>query len=151
MSSRENNFAVISVNVSTVKGSQKESVDTIEVDENGVIGDAHYRTSGKEISMLDKDIVDRFTEENGMDALHSGVMGENITIRADGKFTPQVGEEIRIGEVILIVTQIGKKCHGDGCAIFRNIGKCVMPSAGIFCSVREGGVIAPGMHGSKHP
>jgi len=37
------------------------------------------------------------------------------------------------------VTQIGKKCHGDGCAIYSAVGKCVMPKEGIFVRVlREG-------------
>ncbi len=47
--------------------------------------------------------------------------------------------EIFIGEVELEVTQIGKKCHGDGCAIFSQVGKCVMPKEGVFCRVLSGG------------
>ena len=40
------------------------------------------------------------------------------------------------------VTQIGKECHND-CAIKRAVGKCVMPTEGIFAVViREGTVTA---------
>jgi len=46
-----------------------------------------------------------------------------------------------IGEAELEVTQIGKRCHGDGCAIFREVGKCVMPREGIFCRVIRGGTV----------
>lgn len=43
----------------------------------------------------------------------------------------------------LEVTQIGKKCHGDSCAIYREVGKCVMPKEGIFCRVLAGGTVKP--------
>lgn len=42
------------------------------------------------------------------------------------------------------VTQIGKKCHGEKCAIFRETGDCVMPKEGIFCRVVRGGTLRAG-------
>ena len=42
------------------------------------------------------------------------------------------------------MTQIGKRCHGDGCAIFQAVGRCVMPKEGLFCRVLAGGEVAPG-------
>ncbi len=32
----------------------------------------------------------------------------------------------------LEVAQIGKECHGPGCAIFQQVGKCVMPAEGLL-------------------
>jgi molybdopterin adenylyltransferase len=43
-------------------------------------------------------------------------------------------------DVILEVTQIGKKCH-IGCAIFKEVGRCVMPKEGIFARVLKGGIV----------
>ena len=74
-------------------------------------------------------------------------MGGNITCRISEPDTPKVGDRILIDKVLLQVEKIGKECHGDGCAIFRRIGRCVMPSSGIFCSVVRGGKIEPGMTG----
>jgi molybdopterin biosynthesis enzyme MoaB len=48
------------------------------------------------------------------------------------------------GDVVLEVTQIGKKCHGAGCAIFNETGDCVMPKEGIFCRVLNGGTLKAG-------
>jgi molybdenum cofactor synthesis domain-containing protein len=48
------------------------------------------------------------------------------------------------GGLDLEVTQIGKTCHGDTCAIFREVGKCVMPSEGIFCRVLQPGRLKAG-------
>lgn len=140
-------FLVVSVNTSQNKGTPKTPVKSIQITGGGVVGDAHHGTIEKEVSILDRDIVAEFAKTNILDTIPCGAMGENITISAGGRFNPQVDDEIRVGKTVLTVTQIGKKCHGDGCAIFRNIGKCVMPSEGIFCLVREGGTITPGMHG----
>jgi len=55
-----------------------------------------------------------------------------------------VGARMRVGEARLEVTQIGKACHNEGCAIKRQTGDCVMPGEGIFASVIGEGVIKPG-------
>jgi molybdenum cofactor synthesis domain-containing protein len=47
-------------------------------------------------------------------------------------------------EVELEVTQIGKKCHGAGCSIYKEVGNCVMPKEGIFLRVKKGGYLKAG-------
>ena len=43
------------------------------------------------------------------------------------------------------MTQIGKECHADhGCAVARQVGKCIMPTQGIFTKVIKGGIIRIG-------
>jgi cyclic pyranopterin phosphate synthase len=46
-------------------------------------------------------------------------------------------------QVLLEVTQIGKECH-DRCAIYHQVGDCVMPREGIFTRVVRGGPVKPG-------
>ena len=41
------------------------------------------------------------------------------------------------------MTQIGKECHAH-CAIYRQMGECIMPREGVFARVLAGGTIAPG-------
>jgi molybdenum cofactor synthesis domain-containing protein len=53
-------------------------------------------------------------------------------------------DRFKAGTVELEVTQIGKKCHGKGCAIFVEVGKCVMPQSGIFSRVIRGGILRKG-------
>jgi MOSC domain-containing protein YiiM len=54
-----------------------------------------------------------------------------------------VGTRLKVGEVELEITQIGKACH-KGCAIRDLVGDCVMPREGVFARVLRGGVVVPG-------
>jgi len=55
-----------------------------------------------------------------------------------------VGTRMSAGkQVILEVTQIGKECHA-GCAIFQQVGKCIMPEEGVFARVIRGGPVRAG-------
>ena len=42
------------------------------------------------------------------------------------------------------VTQIGKECHNQGCAIKKQVGSCVMPIEGIFTRVLSSGWVKVG-------
>jgi MOSC domain-containing protein YiiM len=46
-------------------------------------------------------------------------------------------------QVTLEVTQIGKECHTK-CAIYRQVGKCIMPTEGVFARVQNGGIVRIG-------
>ena len=41
------------------------------------------------------------------------------------------------------MTQIGKECHAH-CAIYHQVGDCIMPREGVFEIVLEGGEVRPG-------
>ena len=54
-----------------------------------------------------------------------------------------IGSLLKIGDLELRVTQIGKECH-QGCAIKQEVGQCVMPREGIFARVEKAGIIKAG-------
>ena len=71
-----------------------------------------------------------------------GEFAENITTKGLVLYEMKPGDIIKIGkDAVMEVTQIGKKCHGDGCAIYTAAGRCVMPKEGIFCKVITNGNI----------
>jgi len=41
------------------------------------------------------------------------------------------------------MTQIGKECHSH-CAIYKQVGDCIMPREGVFAIVKQGGSITVG-------
>jgi molybdopterin adenylyltransferase len=134
---------VISVNVSKEKGTIKLPVDSIEVNNQGVAGDAHSGYWNRQISLLAQESVDKFGKEANRE-FKPGEFAENITTQGIALHVTRPLDRFKIGETELEVTQIGKGCHGDGCAIFREVGNCVMPKEGIFCRTIKSGKIMPG-------
>lgn len=134
---------VLSVNISEKKGVIKESVNEIIITEKGVENDAHAGDWHRQVSLLAKESIDKFEEVLGR-KLEFGEFAENITTEGITLYTMKPGDILNIADVKLEITQIGKKCHGDGCAIFSQVGKCVMPKEGIFAKVLKTGKIKPG-------
>ena len=137
-----NTGAVVSVNVSEAKGESKRPVSEIRIDLNGIAGDAHAGPWHRQVSLLAQESIDRFATASTR-TFNPGDFAENITTRGLDLTSLQLLDRLTIGTVELEVTQIGKACHGDGCAIYQQVGKCVMPKEGIFCRVIQGGVIRP--------
>ena len=79
----------------------------------------------------------------GVEGLCSGKFAENITTEGIILYELPVGTKLRIGQVLLEVTQIGKECH-KGCEIMKLVGDCIMPREGIFAKVLEEGYIKAG-------
>lgn len=138
----ETNRYIVSINISTEKGTVKKPVETVIVNETGIDGDAHSGRWHRQISMLAKEDVDRFSLLDAKDrGFEPGEFAENLTTLGIDYKKVSLLDRFRIGDVELEVTQIGKKCHGDGCAIYVEVGKCVMPKSGIFTRVIQGGQI----------
>ena len=73
-----------------------------------------------------------------------GDFAENLTTEGIDLASLLVGTYVSVGkEVLLEITQIGKECH-TGCAILRQIGKCIMPKEGVFAKVIRGGLVQAG-------
>jgi len=134
---------VVSVNVSREKGTVKRPVEHIVIDARGVVGDAHAGAWHRQVSILGEERIEAFAREAGR-RIEPGEFAENVTIRGVELARVAPLDRFRIGDVELEVTQIGKECHGEECAIFREVGTCLMPSEGVFCRVVSGGTIRAG-------
>ena len=134
---------VLQINTSKTKGVIKEAVKKAMFKlDHGIEGDAHAGDWHRQVSMLGIESFARMEMTNG--DLPMGSFAENLTTEGLELFTLPIGTKFRIGkEVLLEMTQIGKKCH-TGCAISQLVGKCVMPQEGIFTIVLEEGTIYPG-------
>jgi MOSC domain-containing protein YiiM len=77
--------------------------------------------------------------------LEQGAFAENIITRGLDLAALPLGSRLRIGATAeLEITQIGKECHNNGCAIKRATGDCIMPREGIFARVVTGGTVTAG-------
>lgn len=134
---------VISVNISENKGTIKQPVKEILLNEKGVYNDAHSGDWHRQVSLLAQESVEKFSKQAGR-KIDFGEFAENITTSGIFLHECSVSDRFIIGDVELELTQIGKKCHGNTCSIFKEVGNCVMPKEGIFCKVIRGGIIKPG-------
>ncbi|WP_372775157.1 molybdenum cofactor synthesis domain-containing protein [Mangrovibacterium sp.] len=133
---------ILSVNISEKKGTIKKPANHIQLTEIGVVGDAHSGKWHRQVSLLAKESIDKFSAEAKRKIAY-GEFAENITTEGLLLHTAKPLDRF-IGEQIeLEVTQIGKKCHGDNCSIFREVGNCVMPKEGIFARVIRHGNLQP--------
>ena len=134
---------VLQINTSKTKGVIKEAVKQAMFKlDHGIEGDAHAGDWHRQVSMLGIESFERMEMTNG--ELPMGSFAENLTTEGIELFTLPIGTKFRVGkEVLLEMTQIGKKCH-TGCAISQLVGKWVMPQEGIFTIVLEEGIIYPG-------
>jgi MOSC domain-containing protein YiiM len=133
-------FSILSVNVSTRTGEQKQPVDRAVLRAgHGIEGDAHAGDWHRQVSLLADEDIDTM-RGRGID-LAFGDFAENITTRGVDLAALPVGTRLVLGPAVLEVTQIGKECH-QGCAIFQAVGDCVMPRRGIFARVVTGGEIS---------
>lgn len=134
---------VVSLNISPKRGTFKEPVDSIELKvQHGIVGDAHAGDWHRQVSLLDLSSFAKMTSKVPVE-LRPGIFAENITTEGVELFTLPIGTQLEIGETLVEVTQIGKECHHH-CQIYQQVGKCVMPTEGIFVKVLKGGLVRPG-------
>ncbi len=133
---------VLAVCTSKRKGTQKTEVPAVKLIPGfGIEGDAHAGNWHRQVSLLALEKIEAF-RSRGAD-VPFGAFGENVVVEGFDLSTLPVGTRFRIGAVLLELTQIGKECHSH-CAIYHQVGDCIMPREGVFTVVLEGGVIRPG-------
>ena len=138
-----------SVNLSRDVGEIKQAVSGALVNDQGLVGDAHAGPWHRQVSLLSQSSVERFSRQLDR-KITPGEFAENITLSGIDYGQYALLDRLRFGSVELEVTQLGKACHGSGCAIFTEVGACVMPTEGVFARVVHGGSLRPGLQGSWH-
>jgi MOSC domain-containing protein YiiM len=132
-------FKILSINISDKKGEKKIRIPEAVLKENyGIEGDAHAGDWHRQVSLLAWEDIEEMIRKGAN--VKCGDFAENITTEGIELAALPIGAILNLGDTVLEVTQIGKECH-KGCAIFQQIGDCVMPRRGIFTRVRKGGKI----------
>jgi len=143
-------LTIHSVNSSEKKGTIKVPADKIVLTSAGIQGDAHAGYWHRQVSLLGVESLAKMEPVIGR-KLKYGEFAENITTEGMLLYKMKPLDRLVSENIILEVTQIGKKCHGDNCNIFKETGNCVMPKEGIFCRVLGGGDLQAGDILEYHP
>jgi MOSC domain-containing protein YiiM len=130
--------------ISAKKGvvKREEQQVTLKAD-YGIEKDAHAGDWHRQVSLLAGESIDHVKES--MPSLKNGAFAENIITRGIDLAALKIGDRLHIGnDAVIEVTQIGKECHNNGCAIKKLTGDCIMPREGIFAKVLHGGDVKAG-------
>jgi MOSC domain-containing protein YiiM len=133
---------VVAVCRSDRKGIPKDDIGTgVFVKELGLEGDAHAGYAHRQVSLIAMEDIQ--VARAKLPSLRPGSFAENLTVAGIDLEVSKVGLRLKVGEVLLEVSQIGKECHAK-CEIYKTTGDCIMPKKGIFCRVLEGGRVSVG-------
>lgn len=135
---------VLAVCSSKKKSTKKKVISEALIRENyGLVDDAHADSgTHRQVSLLAMESIAKM-QRLGLDVGY-GDFAENITSEGIDLVSLPIGTRLLIGdETILEITQIGKECHIK-CAIYRQVGQCIMPEEGVFARVIQGGVVKAG-------
>jgi MOSC domain-containing protein YiiM len=134
---------VVAVCTSKKKGTRKRDVGEAELKVDwGIVGDAHADAWHRQVSLLAMESIEKM-QALGLN-VGPGSFAENLTTQGIDLLSLPIGSQVRVGEqAILEITQHGKICH-DRCAIYYQVGDCVMPREGIFARVIQGGQVKVG-------
>jgi molybdopterin adenylyltransferase len=135
---------VIFVGISETKGVSKKAVEAGVFKENyGLLGDAHADSGWhRQVSLLAEASIAKM-RALGLE-VGPGDFAENLTCEGIALHSLPVGTRLGVGAKLLLeISQIGKECH-TGCAIFKQVGKCIMPKEGVFARVIQGGTVRAG-------
>lgn len=134
---------IVAVSTSRHKGKKKKNLPACKlVKDKGLEGDAHAGDWHRQVSLLAMESIAKIREQ-GLDVA-PGDFAENLTTSGILVWKLPLGTRMAVGsQALLEVTQIGKECH-DRCAIYHQVGDCVMPREGIFTRVLRGGTVKPG-------
>lgn len=136
---------IIAVNISKRKHIPKKNIKKGIFKVNyGLVGDAHAGPGIRQVSLLAKESYDKFEKLNLKKvSLENGIFAENLTTQGIILHKLKIGTKLKINNVILEISKIGKECHTD-CTIAKKVGSCIMPKEGVFAKVLKGGEIKVG-------
>jgi molybdopterin adenylyltransferase len=136
--------SIVAVCTSKKKGTRKDTVAEGMLKEGyGLMEDAHADcNTHRQVSLLTTTSIEKM-RKLGLD-VGCGDFAENLTIEGIELTSLPVGTRVAVGtDIILEISQIGKECHTK-CAIYHQVGTCIMPEEGIFARVIRGGRVKAG-------
>lgn len=129
---------VKSINISSVKGVVKDSVNEANIIENwGLEGDAHAGDWDRQVSIFPIEAMDKVPPDK-YEEVSKGGYTENITIEGIPLNNLSVGKILKIGEAEIKILYIGKDEYKNDCRPY------IVSREGRFGKVLKGGKIRVG-------
>lgn len=103
---------VIATCTSEIKGVQKKNVHQVcLIEDYGIEGDAHAGKWHRQVSLLSYDRIQEFRARGAK--VEDGAFGENLVVEGIDFKTLRSGQKFKCNDVVLELTQIGKRVTMD--------------------------------------
>ena len=133
---------ILGICTSEKRGTEKHEIQEANLIKDwGIEGDAHGGKWHRQVSLLSFEKIEAFRAKGA--EVDFGAFGENLIVEGFDLRNLPIGTQLRSGDVLLEITQIGKECHSH-CEIYKQMGECIMPHEGVFAIVLEGGILKAG-------
>lgn len=134
---------VKAISISKDRGTKKYNVPEAYLKVNfGIEGDAHAGNWHRQVSLLAEESIKQMNIKGAK--VKEGDFAENITTVGIDLRALAMGSILRLGSTAEVeITQFGKECHSR-CAIFQQVGDCIMPREGVFTKVIKAGRVKVG-------
>jgi len=117
------------------------SITAIDCVENvGIIGDGNAKGGDRQVTLMD-DSVREWIRQQPTKGLCSSRFKANITIKDLNPLKLYQGALLKVGNTVLEITFINKKCYGEGCKLYSEKQICPIPSGCYFAKVVRGGQV----------
>lgn len=134
---------IVAISVSENKGEKKKNITEANLlEDEGIQGDAHAQGGIRQVSLLADESITKMKEKGVI--VSYGDFAENIVTKSIDLVSLNIRDTINVGnDVILEVSKKGKECTSP-CSIYYQVGYCIMPTEGVFCTVKRSGKIRVG-------
>lgn len=122
---------IISINIAVAKNLFKRDLSMARFNKNGIIGDIHAHTKNQQVTLLAKEFA-----VAGKDSVN--LIADDFAVNLN------ILDKLQIGNVILQITRIGKKCIVDHCSDCNIASHCKVARECIYARVLRGGKIKRG-------
>ena len=127
---------ILSIKVSTSKGERIEVNEGVLLENFGLKGDMYAKPGDREVCILSVKTKERLNDKG----LCTKRFIETILIDLDPSKL-SVGDKIRLGNAIVEIRQMGKRCFPE-CLLIRKNDTCPLMTEAIFAKVIKSGTIS---------
>ena len=132
---------VLALFISVQNEKKRVDKEKLELDENGVLDDKFYAKNNDRLILITSSVAYSLAKESGVE-LEYGSLGENILIDKNINHLT-VGNQFKIGEVVLEITQNCTLCNGLS-IIHPRLPEILKNDRGVFAKTVTNGIIKKG-------
>ena len=116
-------------------------VDSIEcIAGVGIAGDDNAKGGDRQVTIIDE-AVNQWIANQPEKGLCSSRFKANITLEGENVSPWQQGILLNIGEALLEISSVSKKCYGEWCKLYNKESSCPIPKGCYFAKVARSGEV----------